>query len=311
MHTSNDNARGLSSVAKALWRENGEPHVVEQKLTVGQKELRLLVCTFNVGNAPLNQTELCHWLPVEENEYDLIAIGLQESTYNNRSSINKGSRAFDSGTLRAASFVANEGAAYPSSRSLSLRAGLPRSLSSDGSLGDPLEDLASPVSGSTDTDTRGVGSSHPSTCEPQSVALMFDDSDEDRSGALHTTPRTSHKALNDGLSPMSSPRKNRPSSISQSLRKTRKRGGAERLKMLVRTSISWLALMFSPSCVPCRSFYSSHYTATPRWATTSETAILCLHPAGGCRCGFEYTYMSQDAANVVLMQQKWVAKTLA
>ncbi|CAM9760899.1 unnamed protein product [Choristocarpus tenellus] len=48
----------------------------------GSKEdnlLRLLVCSFNVGNSPLE--DLSPWIPAGGEGFDLIVIGLQESTY--------------------------------------------------------------------------------------------------------------------------------------------------------------------------------------------------------------------------------------
>jgi hypothetical protein len=52
-------------------------------LHAGGPKLKVLVVTFNLGNAPPSEAELKDWLPVHEG-YDVIAFGLQESTYNMR-----------------------------------------------------------------------------------------------------------------------------------------------------------------------------------------------------------------------------------
>jgi hypothetical protein len=52
-------------------------------LYAGGPKLKVLVVTFNLGNAPPSEAELKDWLPVHEG-YDIIAFGLQESTYNMR-----------------------------------------------------------------------------------------------------------------------------------------------------------------------------------------------------------------------------------
>ncbi|CAM9954313.1 unnamed protein product, partial [Hapterophycus canaliculatus] len=65
--------------AAGICAEGEEDERGTEKGYEGGDRVRLLVGSFNVGNSPL--TDLAPWLPYGGKGFDLIVVGLQESTY--------------------------------------------------------------------------------------------------------------------------------------------------------------------------------------------------------------------------------------
>lgn len=69
------------------------PNVTDTKLT----PLKLLVCSWNVGNAqpPKLRSKLQQWIPEGGGDFDVIAVGLQESSYREKHGDEKEDQARD------------------------------------------------------------------------------------------------------------------------------------------------------------------------------------------------------------------------
>jgi len=51
--------------------------VMLKDIELAERRLRLLICTWNVGNASARPNELTHWLPEAGGDLDLVVVGVR------------------------------------------------------------------------------------------------------------------------------------------------------------------------------------------------------------------------------------------